>query len=102
MSEKFEDFKQRLDEGAAEIVEPVEPSASEVRNAIDDTAAQMNDAEYLAMGERPLAEIIEEMKAEGWRYREPASHEGIYKAITEEGREIKIIGTGGQRYIFEK
>jgi hypothetical protein len=74
----------------------------EVEEAVHDFAAQMKDAEYVAMGERPLDEIIKELEPDGWQCRGPVPHKGIFEAVAEEKREIMIVGTGMQKYIFER
>jgi hypothetical protein len=51
--------------------------------------------------EGPTQLTREQLEAEGWRFRAPASGGEVYKAVTE-GNEIKIINMGGQDFIFDK
>jgi hypothetical protein len=75
---------------------------SEVDAAAGSVAEQMGDAESINLAERPLEEIKKELEAEGWRYRGLVSGTAVFEAVAEENREIKIVGTGSDRYLFEK
>jgi hypothetical protein len=99
MSKSFEDWKEKLEERALGVVDA---SPDDVEEAIRDVAVQMKDAEYVAMGERPIDEIINELEPQGWHYRGPLSHEGIFEAVAEEKLRIMIVKAGTQRYIFDR
>ena len=101
MNEKFKNWKKDLESRAAE---EVEPSKDEIDEAVHDAAVQMGDTEGVEVGidTRPIEESIKELEAEGWHYRGPVASEPIFEVVAEEDREIKIIGTGAQRFIFER
>jgi hypothetical protein len=101
MSEKFKNWKKDLESMAAE---EVEPSKGEIDEVVHNAAVQMGDTEgvEVGIGTRPIEETIKELEVEGWHYRGPVSGEAVFEAVAEEDREIKIIGTGTQRFIFER
>jgi hypothetical protein len=101
MSEKFESWKKDFESRATE---EVEPSKGEIDEAVHDAAVQMGDVEGIevGIGARLGEETIKELEAEGWHYRGPISGGAVFEAVAEEDREIKIIGTGTQRFIFER
>jgi hypothetical protein len=79
----------------------IDPSPEEINEAFYNVADQMGDAESLGVGDRPIEDTTKELEAEGWRCCGPFSGEVIYEAVAE-GKEIQIVGTGTQRYIFER
>jgi len=99
MSEKFDQWKKELEEKASEVVEVPQ---EDIDKAVYSAAVQMGDAENIKIGDRPIEETIKELEAEGWDFRGPVSGKGVFEAVAEEGKEIKIVGTGKERYLFEK
>lgn len=99
MSEKFERWKEDLEDRASEVIEP---SEGEISAAVHNVAEQMGDAESLKMGEQSIEDIIKQYEAEGWHYRGPVSGVPVFEAIAKEGKEIRIVGTGTERVLFER
>ena len=99
MKEKFEDWKEDIENRASKVVET---SEDQIDTAMYDAAVQMGDAENIIIGERPIGVTIKQLEAEGWHYLGPVSAESVLEVATEEAREIKIVGTGAQRFVFER
>ena len=99
MEQSFEEWKKELEGHASEVVEP---SKSEIDEAVYAAAAQMGHAEDIKTGERPIDATIKQLEAEGWHYRGPVSGKAVFEAGAGENQEIRIIGTGAQRFLFER
>ena len=99
MNEKFEEWKNNLEDKASEIVEAPK---EEINQAVRAAAGDMKDLDYLKRDERPLDEIIKELEPEGWQYRGLVSGGTVYEAVEKDKREIMILGTGTNKYIFER
>jgi hypothetical protein len=99
MKESFDGWKDDLEHRASEIVEP---QGDVVDKAVYDVAAQMNDAESMNIGERPIEVTIKQLEEEGWHYRGPISGDAVFEAVEGRGKEIRIVGTGTKRFLFEK
>lgn len=99
MSEKFEHWKEDLEDRASEVVEP---SEGEINAAVHDVAEQMGDAESVKPAEQSIDATIKQLETEGWRYRGPVSGSAVFEAVAKDGKEIRIVGTGTERFLFER
>lgn len=93
-SEEIEDVLNKIERDS----EPAEPGFLEIHKAVNDVAAQMGDTENI--GDRPLHDLIEQLKPEGWYFVGIMDDKVPLDMGKEEDRETKIVGQGNQRYIF--
>lgn len=61
----------------------------------------VDDTESVKPAEQSIDATIKRLEAEGWHYRGPVSGAAVYEAVAENGKEIKIVGTGTERFLFE-
>lgn len=100
---EYEQWKENLEHRASEVHEAPEPSPEEIDRVVRGAAVDMGDKKSLDVSSRPIETIIQDMEAEGWHYRGPAmAGTGVYEAVAEDNKEIRIIGTGTGRFVFER
>lgn len=97
MKESFknEHWKEDLEREAAAVPEF---SEEDINKVIRETEAQMAGEEGPDAAARSIPETIKELELRGWHYLGPATPELMYKAIVDDGKEIKVVGAG----VFEK